>query len=136
MQWLLITVLALDLGSVKTEPNPEKRSELALEHANTALDLARDAYNSGDLDRTEAALKEVTASVDLAYQSLKDSGKDARRSPKFFKKAELKTRELLRRLEGVRDVLSFQDRSIIEKVRDRVGEVHDDLLNGLMAKKP
>jgi hypothetical protein len=136
MQWLLIAWLVVDLASVKTEPNLEKRSELALEHAGTALDQARDAYNAGDVAKTEAALTEVSASVDLAYQSLQATGKDARRSPKFFKRAELKTRELLRRLEGVRDALSVDDRSVIERVRARVDEVHDDLLKGLMSKKP
>ena len=68
MQWILLLTLAFDLATIKSEPNLEKRSELALTNANTALDSARDAYNKGDLDRTETNLNEVLDSVDLAYQ--------------------------------------------------------------------
>ena len=135
MQWLLIAILAFDLASIKTEPNLEKRSELALDNAGTALDQAREAYNSGDVSKMEFALHEVEASVELAFQALTDTGKDARRNPKFFKKAELKTRELIRRLEGVREIVSYQDRALVEIVRDRVAEVHDNLLKGIMSKK-
>jgi|ERR1700676_1402911 hypothetical protein len=135
MQWLFIVILAFDLASIKTEPNLEKRSELALDHAGTALDQAREAYNSGNLAKMELALGEVGESVELAYHALTDSGKDARRNPKFFKRAELRTRELMRRLEGIRETVSYQDRALVEMVRDRVAEVHDDLLKGIMSKK-
>jgi hypothetical protein len=135
MQWLLIVILAFDLASIKTEPNLEKRSELALDHAGAALDEAREAYNSGDVAKTELALGEVGDAVELAYHSLADTGKDARRNPKFFKRAELRTRELMRRLEGIRETVSYQDRAMVEIVRDRVAEVHDDLLKGIMSKK-
>ncbi len=134
MEWLLIAFLAFDLASIKTEPNLEKRSELALDYANAALDQGRDAYNAGDAAKMGAALGDVGESVDLAYDSLSETGKDPRGS-RFFKRAELRTRELLRRLEGLRETVSFEDRSLVEKVRDRVAEVHDNLLKGIMSKK-
>jgi hypothetical protein len=135
MQWVLLLALAVDLAGVKSEPNLEKRSELALNYANTALDAARDSYNQGDYDKTKTELEEVQQSVDLAYQSLSDTGKDPRRDPKFFKRAELRTRELLRRLEGLGETVSVADRSMVEKVRDRVSEVHDSLINGVLTKR-
>lgn len=136
MHWVLVTLLlsAFDLGSIRTEPNLERRCDLALDYANMALDQARDSYGVGDLSKTQASLIEVRESVDLAYQSLEETGKDPRRSSKF-KRAELKTRELLRRLEGMRQNVSFEDRPLIEKVRDRVAEIHDNLLKGIMSKK-
>ncbi len=135
MNLLLIVILAFDLASIKTEPNLEKRSELALDHAGAALDQAREAYTAGDVAKMELALGEVGESVELAYHALTDTGKDARRNPKFFKRAELRTRELMRRLEGIRETVSYQDRGLVEIVRDRVAEVHDDLLKGIMSKK-
>ncbi len=135
MQWLLIAILAFDLASIKNEPNLEKRSELALDHAGAELDEAREAYNAGDVAKMESALGEVGESVELAYHSLTDTGKDARRNPKFFKRAELRTRELMRRLEGIRETVSYQDRALVEVVRDRVAEVHDELLKGIMSKR-
>jgi hypothetical protein len=135
MQWVLLLALAVDLAGVKSEPNLEKRSELALNYANSALDTARDSYSQGNFDQTKSALEEVEQSVDLAYQSLSATGKDPRRDPKFFKRAELRTRELLRRLEGLGETFSFTDRGMLEKVRDRVSEVHDDLINGVLTKR-
>lgn len=135
MQWLLVTLLAFDLASVKMEANLDKRSELALDNANAALDQARDAYQTGDVSKMKSELEEVGESVELAYQSLEETGKDARRSPKFFKRAEVRTRELVRRLESVRDAVGYEQRSMVERMRERVDAVHDELLQGLMAKK-
>lgn len=134
MQWILVLTLAFDLASIKSEPNLEKRSELALTNANTALDSAREAYGKGDLDRTETDLNEVLESVDLAYQSLSDTGKDPRKD-RFFKQAELRTRALLRRLEGLGETMSAADRGLVEKVRNEVSEIHDNLLTGIMSKR-
>jgi hypothetical protein len=134
MQWILVLTLAFDLATIKSEPNLEKRSDLALTYANTALDSARDAYIKGDLDRTETNLNEVLDSVDLAYQALSDTGKDPRKD-RFFKQAELRTRALLRRLEGLGQTMSAADRGIVERVRNEVSEIHDNLLTGIMSKR-
>jgi len=133
MHALLILWLAFDLAAIKLEPNLERRSELALVNASAAMDAARDA--ASDDAKLKPALQELRDSVDLAYQSLVDSGKSARRSPKFFKKAELKTRELMRRLEGLAQAVDADDRVLVESVRDRVSKVHDDLIQDIMKKK-
>jgi hypothetical protein len=135
MAWLLMLALVLDLNSVKAEPNFERRSELALANANKAIDTAREAYEANDATKMQAALEEIADSVNLSYQSLVDTGKDARRSPKFFKRAELKTGELIRRLDGLRLAVDVESRASLDKVRDRVSEVHDDLLKSIMSKK-
>jgi hypothetical protein len=122
--WLLAATLAFDLNSVKQEPNLERRSDLALDHANEALDSARDAFQANDSAKMQAALDEVT-----------ESGKDARRNPKFFKRAELKTRELTRRLDGFRIAVDVDSRAAVDRVRERVNEVHDNLLKSIMSKK-
>jgi hypothetical protein len=133
MHLLLILFLAFDLASIKLEPNLERRSELALGNASAAMDVARDA--AGDETKLKPVLQEIRDSVDLAYQSLVDSGKSARRNPKFFKKAELKTRELMRRLEGLAQAVDADDRVLVESVRERVSKVHDDLIQDIMQKK-
>ena len=140
MLWLLAAFLSLplwaaDLESIRQETNLEKRSQLAMDFAATALDAARKEYDAGDMANTQAAIQQVGDAVDLAYQSLVDTGKDARRSPRYFKRAELATRRLLRRIEGLADSMSYQDRPQAEKLRDRVSAVHDDLVNALMSKK-
>jgi len=118
------------------EPDLGKRSKLALENAFTALEAARQAYQDGNLDVVASSAKEVEDSVNLAYLSLRQTGKNPRKSPKWFKAAEISTRDLSRRLAAFSDDMSFSDRPLLNQVRARVQLVHDNLLMGLMEGKP
>jgi hypothetical protein len=126
---------ATDLASIQQEPNLERRSQLAMESANSSLGAARTAYQANDLDKTRASLDDVGEAVSLAYDSLKQTGKEARRDPKFFKRTELATRQMLRRIEGMAEAMNFEDRSLIDKLRERVAAIHENLLQDIMAKK-
>jgi hypothetical protein len=132
---LALNLLAIDLAGVKSEPKLEKRSELALRYADSALDAARDAYKQGDVDASRAALGEVEAGVQLSYDSLMATGKDARRNSKPFKDAEKATRQILRRLDGLSDLMSAFDRAAVEPVHRTVSDIHDKLITGIMGKK-
>ena len=131
----LAPALRADLSQAKAEPNLEKRSKLALENAEAALKDARSAYHSGDLKKTGLLLKEVQDSVVLAETSLDDTGKNPRKSPKWFKRAELDTRDLLRRLTAFEQDMSVADRPLIQPVKTKIQQVHDDLLMGIMEGK-
>jgi hypothetical protein len=135
----MTTILALflafgDVSSIKTEPNLERRSDLAIENANLAIDNARAAYQAGDTKKTEAQLNEVRESVDLSLESLENSGKKPRNNS-HYKKAELRIGKLLRRLSGFRDEMSVDDRKPLDDVVTRLQEVHDRLLSEIMSKK-
>ncbi len=134
MNALLILMLAADLNSVKNEPNLEHRSEMALDYANQSIDAARDAYNAGDVAKMQAALAQVSDAVDVSYEALSETGKNPRNN-KYFKRAELRTRELVRRLDGLAQTVNFEDREPVSKVRDHVADVRDNLLKGIMSKK-
>src|SRR5260370_20668044 len=123
-----------DVSSVKNEPNLERRSDLALENANRAIDDARAAYQAGDMKKTEANLNEARESVDLSLDSLEKSGKRPRNSS-HYKKAELKLRQMLRRLAGFRDEMSLDDRKPIDDVAPRLQEVHDPLPSDIITKQ-
>jgi hypothetical protein len=127
--------LQADLQKVMAEKNLEKRSKLALENAKAAYQAARDAYQKGDMDKVQALANEIDQSVQIAYQSLVDTGKDPRRSSHYFKSAEIETRDLARRLDGFQEELNFDERPILDKAKARVQKVHDDLLLGLMEGK-
>lgn len=135
MTWVMLLALAMDLNTIRNEPNPSRRSELALQYADSAMDSARDANAAGDVEKTKAALEQVGEAVDLAYQSLIDSGKDGRHDTKHYKQAELKTRGLLRRLEGLSQLMDVVDRPEADKVHSEVSKVHDELLQGIFSKK-
>lgn len=122
-----------DLSAAKSENNLEKRSALALDNARDALKAAHTAYmEHGDLKATSVALREIVESVQLSYDSLMATGKDPSRKPKHFKRAEIRTRELMRRLDDFRAQMSALDRAEIEQTRDAVQKIHDALLEGIM----
>ena len=123
-----------DISGVKTEPNLERRSDLALQNANHAIDEARSAYQAGDLKKADAQLNEVRESVDVSLDALENSGKKPRNS-KYYTQAEIRLRQMLRRLAGFRDEMSVDDRKPLDDAATRLQEVHDRLLSEIMSKK-
>ena len=128
-------ISAADLSSITAEPNLERRSERALDNADQAITTARDAYRDGKIAEAKSALEEVAASADLSYQALSGTGKSPRRSPKYFKRAELRIREMLRRLKTLENDFDASDRAMVLSAEEHLHEIHDDLLNGIMSKK-
>jgi hypothetical protein len=124
-----------DLKAALAEPDLEKRSGLALDNASEALKTARQAYDKDDKAQFTALTGEIEQSVDLAQTSLQQTGKDPRNHPKWFKKAEIETRDLLRRLDTLEQEMNYADRPLLEKVKAHVVKVHDELLLGLMEGK-
>jgi hypothetical protein len=128
-------VLRADLDEVKAEPNLGKRAMLALDHAADALTLARDAYTKGQNAQVDRWVKEIKESVELAEASLHDTGKNPRKSPKWFKRAENSTRDLLRRLDAFEQAMDVSDRPRLDTVKTKIQQVHDDLLEGVLEGK-
>jgi hypothetical protein len=124
-----------DLARVQSEPNLEKRAHAALDNAEDALKQAREDYAKGDDRATNSRLEEVRRSVELADSSLKQTGKNPSRSPRHFKQAELRTGELLRKLDGFREQMSVTDRKMVDDVTSAVQKIHDAWLEGIMGKK-
>ena len=135
MTFLLILLIAFaDITAVKSEPDLEKRSELALANADHAIDEARQAYNSGNDQAQHAALLEVQEFVEASYDALERSNKNPRRS-KYYKNAELKVRALVRRLSSFREEVGFETRQSVDTVIKKLSDVHDQLINDVMSKK-
>lgn len=136
--WILFSATAFcdDLQQARAEPNLEKRAKLALTNANSELEAARAAYQKDDSTGVSTAATGIQESVDLAFASLTDTHKDPRKSPKWFKYAEIQTRNLLRKLDTFQSDMSFQDRPMLDKVKQDVQQVHEKLLLGLMEGNP
>jgi len=99
LAWMAGTARADDLARARAEPNLEKRARLALDESAAALEAARSDYQKGDTDRVAADAAKIVDSVDLAFLSLNQTGKDPRKSSRWFKYAEIQTRGLLRKLD-------------------------------------
>ena len=110
----------------------EKQADQAIDRAVRLTKGLKGDYDSG---KWKTTLEEIASSVESALQLLKDSGKNARKSPKYFKRAELKTREMLRSLENFSADVSVEERDPVEKTRGRVQKVHDALLQDVMGTK-
>ena len=126
---------ASDVEAVKAEPNLERRSALALDKAEARIGDARKAYEGGDLDQYKAHLEEAGQLGELCYQSLQDSGKRARKSPKWFKHAEQKLLVILRRLDSLVKDTSVDDRAPAMALDKRLRDVHEQVLQDIMTKK-
>ncbi len=87
---LLVVVLAFaDIETLKTEPDLNRRSEMALLNADEKIDSARQAYQDGNEAAEVAAIQEVADSVTLCYASLDQEHGEPRKS-RYYKRAELK----------------------------------------------
>lgn len=138
---LLLTIFVSMLGAeippaVMAEDDLEKRSEVALKAAEESISAAAKTYSSGgevDVFRQHiATAKDLT---DLSLKSLNDSGKRASKNPKYFKRAELKLRSLLRRMTNLSNEVSVEDRPVVEAAQKSMSDVHEQLLHNIMSKK-
>jgi hypothetical protein len=123
------------LDKVKAEPDLEKRSELALDYGRKSLKDARTAYDAGKLDEVKSLVAEVEAAVQLSIQSLEDTKKNPRRKSKYFKRAEIKTRDMLRETDALSQHMSYADRPMLESLRKQLHDANDELLRGIMGMK-
>jgi hypothetical protein len=124
--------LHASLAAARAERDLGRRSKLALDNAMELIKSVRESYNNGDSAEVAAGAKEIDESVALAWESLVATGKNPRKSPRWFKAAEIETRTLLKKLDTLQRDLSFEDRAVLDAPLARLQKVHDDLLNGLM----
>ncbi len=132
---VLVVILAFaDLAAVKSEPDLNRRSELALTNAEQKIDEARQAYDAGNAAAEAADMKEVADSVALCYASLEQTHGAPRKS-RYYKRAELKVSALMRRLNGFRDEVSFDFRPSVDAALKALSDIHDELISDIMSKK-
>jgi hypothetical protein len=121
-------VLALLLFA--QDVDPEKKYMAAILAANQAIDASRAA----GMDKQE--LDKAAGEVEKVLQILEDTGKPPYKNAKHYKKAELKTREILRRIDTLLRDAGVDEREALQSAHDRVQKVHEKLLEGVMMKKP
>lgn len=122
--------------AVQAEVSLEKRYWAALDAGQKALDEARVAL-SGGLDQ-ELVAKSLAAAdcVEYALKTLEAMGKHPSQNGKNYKRAELRTRDLLRRIDTLVKDAGIDERSAVEGAKARIGRVHDALISGVMSRRP
>lgn len=122
-----------DLDAIKAIPEWGKRSDFALDHAAETLDQAKIDNKAGNMAKVQADLNEIDESAKVCFSALQNSGKKAR-NDKHYKHAELKLRELARRLMGFRDEVPFERQDAVTAVLKNVQDMHDRVLLEIMGK--
>jgi hypothetical protein len=124
----VLTAQAL-LTEIKAEHDPAKRSEKALNLADTAFNSARDYYNHGEINKGDAELENMMFALEECLSSL-----DMARKARYYKKAEMNVALLQRRMQGLLDDIALQHRGWAEYTERKLDQLHDKLLDGVMRK--
>jgi len=125
----------LNLDQIRADPNPEHRSHSAIEYSAAAERNAEAAYSKGDLAAVKLELKNMQDAVELARQSLDQTGKSPMRHPGPYKFGELRTQEMLVRLGDLERKMDAEERPMLEGSKSKVQEIHDVWFDGIMSKK-
>ena len=125
----------LNLDQIRADPNPEHRAHSAIEYSSTAERNAETAYSKGDLAAVKTELRNMEDEVELARQSLDQTGKSPSRHPAPYKFGELRTQEMLVRLGDLERKMDADERPMIEGPKTKVQEIHDAWFDGIMSKK-
>jgi hypothetical protein len=135
MLFLLLAAPALvSLDQVKAEPDPERRAKAAIDFAATAERNAEVAFTDGNVQNVVAQLKIMKESMETTRDSLVASRKTPGRNPQLYKYFELRSHELLIRLEDFERRMSFEDRDVVAVTKARVQEIHDFWFDGIMGR--
>lgn len=122
-------------ASILAEPNPEKRYAKALDLAVAAVNAARKKYENGSLEDFRSSLILVEKSVRFADETLRGTGKNPAKSPKHFKRAEQKIRDIMRKLSGLEDAVSVDDRTPVRKTYDALEKLQEEIVMDIVGRR-
>jgi hypothetical protein len=138
MMCLFLLVAAAALGqqptwdAVKSEADPEKQSQMALQLAQDGVDGVVEAYRQGLPEQARAMLARIVEAAELSLTALEATGKNARSRPKHFKRAEIATRKLARSLESAQRQLIYDERQDLDPVIQRIEAINGEILSNIM----
>jgi hypothetical protein len=122
---------ASSFDQVKAAPNPERRARAAVEFAVTA---ERNALSNGDKKSCRGIddhAREHGNDAGLSDREQEDAGTDL--GP--YKYAEIRSRELLIRLDDLERRLLVEDRELVAVPKARVLEIHDYWFERIMSRR-
>jgi hypothetical protein len=125
---------AVDLSAIRAQPDLDKRALLAMTHADECVDVVRKDWDGGRMEEARTRVSEIQSSVQLAYDSLRQTGKQPHNN-KYYKRVELNMRELVRRMEGLQNDAPYDDRASVEQVLKGVQDLHDQILMDIMSRR-
>ncbi len=116
---------------IESERNPVKKAKLEIRLGRLKLNQAEADYNQGNVQQGAALLVEYTNAMEAAWQTLRTSGRNAARQPQGFKELEMVLREGTRRLEDLKQRISYFDRDPIDKTQQVISKERSAVLEAL-----
>jgi hypothetical protein len=132
---LLAQTAPASLEQIRAEPNLEHRARAAIEYAAAAERGAETAYTKSELSGMKSELQNMVMALEIARQALEQTGKSPVRHPGPFKFGEMRTQETLVRLNDFEHRVEPDERSEVASAKQKVQEIHDVWLEGIMSKK-
>ena len=123
------------LDQIRADANLEHRAKTAVDFAAVAEENAEAAYSKGDMAALTAELNNMVTGVEIAQQALEQTGKSALHHPGPFKSAELRTEEVLVRLDDLERRMDSGERGVLQGPKNKVQEIHDAWFEAIMGKK-
>lgn len=119
----------MQFAGTTTDHDGARRAESAIDEAEDAFEDARKAYDSGNVEKGDAALEQMTKALDTCVTSL-----EAAHKARFFKKAELRVANLQRRMTVLLEDIELPRRGWAEQTSRQLDQIHDKLLAGALRK--
>ncbi len=116
---------------IQSERNSVKKAKFEIRLGRLKLNQAEANYNDGNVQQGEALLIEYTKAMEAAWQTLRDSGRNAARQPQGFKELEMALREGTRRLEDLKHRISYFDRDPVDKTQQGISKERSAVLEAL-----
>lgn len=132
---LLAQPVPASLDQLRADTNLERRAKSAVEFAAVAERNAEAAYSKGDMAGVAAELKTMETAVEIARDAFLQTGKTPQRHAGPYKSAELRTQEVLMRLNDLEKRMDADERHVVDGPKTKVQEIHDAWFEGIMGKK-
>ena len=127
--------LQKEKDKLKGQTDPVGRTKTGIRIAGILLTLVSDSVKRGDSEVMEARLGEYVAAIQDAYQTMVQTGRDARKKPGGFKELEIALRQHVRQLQDIGGALSFDQRDPVVKAKEQASNIRDELLKALFGSE-
>jgi hypothetical protein len=118
--------------SRSTDPVDRTKTDITI--SEILLSLATDAVKTGEPELLGKRLNEYVETIRDAHQTMMKTGRDAQRKAKGFKELEMALRRQIRMLDDMARSVSFDQRDPVEKTKQEVSEIRDDVFRALFGE--
>jgi len=126
--------LQKEKDKISRTTDPVDRTKTDITISEILLSLATDAVKTGEPELLNKRLNEYIDTIRDAHQTMMNTGRDAQKKAKGFKELEMALRRQIRMLDDMARSVSFDQREPVEKTKQEVSEIRDDIFRALFGE--